>query len=155
MAGETYAAPGTVVGQTAYADWGERVHESIVIGGKRKYIWLGGSDQVGSISTSYERAVAAPEVELCIEEYRGLTVDLIVWVRAEGGGTVRMRLYNTDDSSAVAEMAAAVSDTGLTRYIVESITLPAGTSLKWCQLQIKSSSATAPVFGFGHLRIHL
>ena len=156
MAGETYLAPGAVTVSprtVGRASWAQKVHESIVIGGKRRYIELGGSDQIGSSSTVYERAVNAPDVELCEEDFRGLTVDMLVWVRvSDPAATVRVRLQNTDDGSPVAEMAAAVSDTTLTRYIA-AVTLPAGTLHKWCQLQIQVSDAAHRGYGFGRLRI--
>lgn len=160
MAGETAAqvTPPTgttfMAGHAARASFPERIRQNTVIQFKRRYIELGGSDQIGSESTTYERAVQAPEVELCEEDFRGLTVDLVVWVRVnDPAGTVRMQLYNTDDGSVVGEMAAAVSDTTLTRYVV-TLTLPLGTVHKWCQLQIKTSAGYR-AFGFGRLRIRL
>jgi len=160
MAGESYgpvvppSGATFIAGHTMRASQIERCRQNFVIAGKRRYIDLGGSDSIGTESTSYERAVQAPEVELCEEDFRGLTVDLVVWVRVASGGTVRMRLYNTDDASAIAEMTSAVSNTTLTRYIV-TVTLPSGTTHKWCQLEIKTSSADFPAYGFGRLRIRL
>lgn len=161
MAGETYAnvTPPTgstfIAGHAARASQIERVRQNFVVLGRRRYFDLGGTESDGHTDTSYARLRNGREVELCEEDFRGLTLTMRVWVRvANVAGSVRVRLRNTTDSVTVAEMASAVTDITLTLYEV-AVTLPAGTTPKTCRLEIIAGSATYPAFAFGQLRIVL
>ena len=124
MAGETFATPGTVAaGDAARASWAQKVHETLVVLGKSRYVHLGGNEMDGHTSESYERLRSAVPIDLCEEDYRGLTLTLVVLMRvANASGTVQVRLRNTDDGSNVAETTAE-NDTTLTRYTA-AVTLP-------------------------------
>lgn len=161
MAGETYGllVPPTgstfVSGQTVRASKFEQDRQNFAVLGRPRYTHLGGVETDGHIDTSYARLRNAAAIELCAEDYRGLTLTLVVWVRVQAGtGTVRVRLRNTDDSSTVAEMAAAVSDTTMTRYEA-AITVPTGATAKSCRLEILAGSAADEAYAFGGIEVKL
>jgi hypothetical protein len=152
MAGETYGVPvppsgsAFAAGQAARASQMEAVRQSLTILGKRRYWDLGSASEVGHVNTSYEWAANAGTIKLCAEDVRGLTLTFRVWVYvANASGTVRVRLRNTTDSSDVAVMAAAVSDTSWTLYEVAA-TAPTGTTAKTCRVEIIAGSALYPAY---------
>lgn len=156
MAGETYNPPAPpVAGEILKAAWGIAVVESLVQLGKRRTIDLGGCEIDGHTGTSYARLRSGKIVELCEEDFRGLTVTCQFFVKVLNTspvGTVRLRLRNFDDGANVAEMVGAVSDTDITQYNV-ACTLPAGTTAKRCRLEIVVSDADCPGFAYGQLEI--
>ena len=152
MAGETYALltppSGTtfVAGHAARASQIERIRQCLVILGKPRPIPCGGSDTDGHNDTTYARLRNSVPLELCEEDYRGLTVTAVFHVRvSNASGSVRLRLRNTDDGSDVAEMVAAVNDITRTEYRV-TCTLPPGTTRRTCEWQIVVNDAA--YFGY-------
>lgn len=161
MAGESYAllTPPSgstfIAGHAARASQIEQLRQCIAILGKRRPIAGGGSDTDGHTGVAYERLRNTVPVQLCEEDYRGLTVTAHFRVRvANASGTVQVRLRNTDDGSDIAEMTAAVSDTSLTDYEVTA-TLPAGTTRKNCEWQIVVGDATYPGYALTWLEYGL
>lgn len=160
MAGESYGLLVPPSGDTFMAGHTARVHQieqsrkNFAVLGRQRYIHLGGTESDGHTSESYERLRNAMPIDLCEEDYRGLTLTLVVLMRvANASGTVQVRLYNTDDSAPVAETTAE-NNTSLTRYTA-AVTLPAGTDPKSCRLEILAGDETYPAFAMGGLLVEL
>jgi hypothetical protein len=152
MAGEIFAllVPPTgstfIAGHAARASQIERIRQVIVILAKPRYIHCGGQDGDGHDNTAYARLRNTATLELCQEDYRGLTMTARMKVRVNDAAyTVTVRLRNTDDGVTVAEMTLPVSDVTLTEYTA-ICTLPAGTIRKTCEWQIQ---VTTGGIGYG------
>lgn len=160
MAGETYglivppSGAAFVAGHAARRSQIEQLRQNAVILGKPRYLELGGLEREGHVTTVYDRLTGAFDVELCEEDFRGLTVTLLLWGRvADATGTWRVRLRNTDDGGNVAEMPGAQNNTTLVRQAAIACALPAGTTPKWCRLEILAGSALYPAYAFGRLKV--
>jgi hypothetical protein len=147
MSGETFAAllPPTgaafVPGHAARASQIEQVRQNLTILGKPRYWHLGSAGSVPVVSTAYVWADDAPEVMLCAEDVRGLTLTLRVWLKvADALGTVRVRLQNVDDAVVLAELGAPVADLDWVLYEL-SVAPPPGTVRRKCRLEIKVGDA--------------
>jgi hypothetical protein len=160
MAGETYGLLVPPTGSTFVAGHTARVHQieqsrkNFAVLGRQRQMHLGGDEMDGHTSESYERLRSAMPIDLCEEDYRGLTLTLVVLMRvANASGTVQVRLRNTDDGATVAETTVE-NDTALTRYTA-AVTLPTGVTPKRCELQIVAGDETYPAFAMGGLLVEL
>jgi len=152
MAGETYAAltPPTgaafVAGHAARASQIERVRQNLMILGKPRYWHLGSAGAVPVTSTAYVWADDAPEIMLCAEDVRGLTLTLRVFVKvADALGTVRVRLQNVDDGVTCAELPVPAADLDWVLYEV-AVVPPPGTVRRRCRLEIVAGVATTAAY---------
>jgi hypothetical protein len=146
MAGEIFALlqPPTgstfIAGHAARASQIERIRQVIAILAKPRYIHCGGNDGDGHTDTTYARLRNTGTLELCEEDYRGLTMTARIKARVlDGAFTVTIRLRNIDDGVTVCEMTAPVNVTTLTEY-TRPVTLPTGTARKTCEWQIQVTS---------------
>ena len=135
-----------IAGHAARASQIERIRQVIAILAKPRYVHCGGSESDGHTDTTYARLRNTATLELCEEDYRGLTVTARIKARInDAAETVRIRLRNIDDNVTVAEMVASVNVTTLTEYTVVC-TLPTGTTRKTCEWQMQ---VTGVGIGYG------
>ena len=135
-----------IAGHAARASQIERIRQVIAILAKPRYVHCGGNDGDGHDGAAYARLRNTGTLELCEEDYRGLTMTARIRARVnDAAGTVQIRLRNTDDGVTVCEMTVPVNVTTLTEY-TRPVVLPTGTARKTCEWQIV---VTGGAIGYG------
>lgn len=141
-------------GNVIRATWGETVRQDLNVLAAMKTLDLGGSETEGVkvASPSWAAVPKRHEHELAGYDFRGLTVEAVVWSWTLNAATsVDWRVVDVD-SGAVVAAGTAHANTTPEREVV-AVSLPDSEDRAWYRLEVQGSDDAWAVGAWGYLRV--